>query len=383
MFKRFVKAVKDVAKKVWEFIKKLLPKKPKPKEVEPELEEEKEEDIPPEEDPWEPEEEKPVEPEPVEPKPIEPAIEDENGEEALPYELSGVVSSGESTGFIRIHNTGNTRVIQEYFHSVDELLKCVSCRRNNDVMHNMHQSNKRIEDEDDSGFYLTSDYLSAVRLMRKGYSDILDRVRNEMYAKVKKLTSAYESRKSVPRSGIFGCVPNIQRHLMGLPDTMVNREIDPKKVKTIHIMYSPQAPWYVKGETFIKAGVVLLAAIELIEKSGISVKLDCILYSGERSNEAIFGVVQLKDYKHRLDTLKLCFPLAHPSMLRRIGFKFLETVPGMTKDFTREYGRSLDTHESSGLYKANTKCVHVGLDTIGNCNYDVEQVIRYIRDYAE
>lgn len=380
MFKRFVKAVKDVAKKVWEFIKNLLPKKPKPKEVEPEPEEEKEEDIPPEEDPLEPEEEKPVEPEPVEP---EPAIEDENGEAALPYELSGVVSSGKSTGFIRIHNTGDTRVIQEYFHSVDELLNCVTCRRNNDVMRNMHHSNRRIENEDDSDFYLTPDYLSAVRLMRKGYSDILDRVRDGMYTKVKKLTSAYESRKSVPRSGIFGCVPNIQRHLMGLPDTMVNREIDPKKVKTIHIMYSPQAPWFVKGETFINAGVVLLAAIELIEKSGISVKLDCVLYSGERSGEAIFGVVQLKDYKYRLDTLKLCFPLAHPSMLRRIGFKFLETVPGMTKDFTRGYGRSLDTHESSGLYKANTKCVHIGLDTIGNCNYDVEQVIRYIKDHAE
>lgn len=99
MFKRFVKAVKDVAKKVWEFIKNLLPKKPKPKEVELEPEEEKEEDIPPEEDPLEPKEEKPVEPEPVEP---EPAIEDENGEEALPYELSGVVSSGESTGFMRL-----------------------------------------------------------------------------------------------------------------------------------------------------------------------------------------------------------------------------------------------------------------------------------------
>lgn len=40
MFKRFIKAVKDVAKKVWEFIKKLLPKKPKPKEeiVEPDEE---------------------------------------------------------------------------------------------------------------------------------------------------------------------------------------------------------------------------------------------------------------------------------------------------------------------------------------------------------
>lgn len=40
MFKRFVKAVKDVAKRVWEFIKKLLPKKPKPKEETVESDEE-------------------------------------------------------------------------------------------------------------------------------------------------------------------------------------------------------------------------------------------------------------------------------------------------------------------------------------------------------
>lgn len=370
MFKRFIKVAKDFAKKVWKFIKKLLPKKPKPKEeiVEPEPNEE---------------EEKPVEPEEVEPEEIEPAIEDNDGDEVIPYRLAGVVPSGKATGFIRIHNTADTRVIQEYFHSVDELLSCISYRRNNDVMKGQHSSNKSDIGRENSSFALTPDYASAVQLMRKGYSDILDRVRNEMYTKVKNLTNAYENRKSVPRSGVFGCAPNIQRHLMGLPDTMVNREIDPKKVKTIHIMYSPQAAWHVKGETFVRAGIVLLAAIELIEKSGISVKLDCMLYSGEESGEAIFGVVQLKDYKHRLDTLKLCFPLAHPSMLRRIGFRFLETVPGMTENFTMGYGTSLSTSKSEVLYKTNTNCVHIGLDTIQSCNYNVEKVIRYIKDHVE
>lgn len=351
MFKRFIKAVKDVAKKVWEFIKKLFRKKQKPKE------------------------------EVVEPEEVEPAIEDDEGE---PYQLAGVIPSGKATGFIRIHNTDDTRVIQEYFHSVDELLSCISYRRNNDIMRDAHSSNRgdasRVQN---SNFALTPNYASAVQLMRKGYSDILGRVRGGMYTKVRNLTSAYESRKSVPRSGVFGCAPNIQRHLMGLPDTMVNREIDPKKVKTIHIIYSPQAPWFVKGETFVRAGIVLLSAIELIEKSGISVKLDCIFFSGEAGREAIFGTVQLKDYRHRLDVLKLCFPLAHPSMLRRIGFKFLETVPGMTQDFTMGYGRSLDTDESTALYKTNTNCVHIGLDTIRSCHYNVEEVIRYIKDHVE
>lgn len=36
MFKRFIKAVKDAAKRVWEFIKKLLPKPKKEPQTEPE-----------------------------------------------------------------------------------------------------------------------------------------------------------------------------------------------------------------------------------------------------------------------------------------------------------------------------------------------------------
>ena len=71
MFKRFIKSAKDFAKKVWEFIKKLLPKKPKPKE-EPEKEEE------------------PVEPEETEPIEAEPAVEDDDGDEVTPYRLNGV-----------------------------------------------------------------------------------------------------------------------------------------------------------------------------------------------------------------------------------------------------------------------------------------------------
>ena len=66
MFKRFVKAVKDVAKRVWEFIKKLLPKKPKPKEETVESDEEGEE-------PAKPEETWPIE--------VEPAVEDDDGDE--------------------------------------------------------------------------------------------------------------------------------------------------------------------------------------------------------------------------------------------------------------------------------------------------------------
>lgn len=55
MFKRFIKAVVDTAKKVWEFIKNLFRKKPKPEPIE-----EEPEDVPPDDKPWEPEGEEDV-----------------------------------------------------------------------------------------------------------------------------------------------------------------------------------------------------------------------------------------------------------------------------------------------------------------------------------
>lgn len=366
MFKRFIKAVKDAAKKVWEFIKRLLPKKPKPEPEPVEEEEDPYDDFPPDDEPEEPEEVTPEEVIPVE-------------EEEDPFALEGVSMASVTNGFIRVYDRGGRRVVSEYFHSVDELLNCLSARKNNRIMAGHHSSNK--ESSDFSG---TSSFREAVTLMRKGYSDILDEVKNNTYEQVKNLVHSYEAKKSTPTIGVFGAAPNIQRHLMGLPEAMISRQVDPKKLKTVHILYSPQAPWFVSRGDFIKAGISLLAAIELIEKSGISVRLDCTFYSGGGGDEAIFGVVNLKDYKHRLDTLKLCFPLAHPSMLRRIGFKFLETVPQMTdSSFTLGYGRSLPTAEERLLYKTDPGTVILGLDTIRDkCHYDVEEVIKYIKDHV-
>lgn len=43
--------------------------------------------------------------------------------------------------------------------------------------------------------------------------------------------------------------------------------------------------------------------------------------SAQTGNETTFPTVVIKNYGQRFDLQKVCFPLAHPSMLRRIGFK--------------------------------------------------------------
>ena len=69
-------------------------------------------------------------------------------------------------------------------------------------------------------------------------------------------------------------------------------------------------------------------------------------------------------------------------MLRRIGFKFMETVPGMTKDFSDEYGRPMEYSQFCSLYKRKPQTVLLTLDLIMGFQNNVEKLINFIEENA-
>lgn len=373
--KKFWKSLVQALKEFWEWLKRLFGRKkkdkeepnPKPKEPDP---------------PKEPE--KPVEPViPAKEEWKEPPVKKDISKEDM--NLLAVDEQSDTTGFIRVHNVRGHRVIQEHFQSLEHLIDCLSRRGKNQVM---LQAGADAANKRDSEFSRTGSYAEAVQLMKVGYTDILPKIEKGTSKAMKQLQGQYQRKKSILASKFSGASPSVPRHLMGLPDTMLNREAIPRKVKTLHIVYATHAPWFISGDVFIKAGTVLLSAIQLIENSGISVKLDCIFYAGESDissgGEIAFGVVPLKNYADRLNLQKLCFPIAHPSMLRRIGFRFLETVPALRNpNFPRSYGVVMSDDEIARTFKTNSKVVIMNVHTISDLNYNVEQVINYIKDAAE
>ena len=369
--KKFWRSLVAALKSFWEWLKRLFSRKKKVKE----------EPDPPKEPEEEPE------------KPVEPAApaKEESGkpskEKVIPRKDMNLLEIGEQSntnGFMRVHYTDGYRVVQEHFQSLEHLIDCLSRRGKNKVM---LQAGADSSNKQDSSFSRVRSYHEAVQLMREGYTDILSKIEEGTSNSMKQLQEQYQRKKSILTSNFSGTSPSVPRHLMGLPDAMLNREATPKKTKTLHIVYATHAPWFVKGDTFIKAGTALLSAIQLIENSGVSVKLDCIFYAGMvkgGSEEIVFGVVPLKDYADRLNLQKLCFPIAHPAMLRRIGFRFLETVPALRNpDFPSSYGLIMSNYEIARTFKTNSKVVIINVDTISGLNYNVEQVINYIKDAAE
>ena len=88
-----------------------------------------------------------------------------------------------------------------------------------------------------------------------------------------------------------------------------------------------------------------------MELSGVRVKLDICVMCSKNNGEWQIGCVNVKSYREQMDLKKLCFPIAHPSMFRRFGFRFLEKSKDMENNFCFGYGSSAQADDEQELNK--------------------------------
>lgn len=231
-------------------------------------------------------------------------------------------------------------IIHETFPNFEVLLSTLNKRPNNKIMAYKHDSN-----EDDYDFTKTRNYQEAVDLLRGGYKDILPCIKNSLEEKEKILSKLYSAPKPIPETAVVGFIPHVPNSIMNLPNSMINVQSKIRKQRTVSIMYFISSNCNRDTQFFINAGVALVSAINILETYGVQTKLT-IEYAGTKDSyydedvrEIVLSDVCIKNYGQRFNLQKICFPLAHPSMSRRIGFKYLETVPGLTRSrFADGYG---------------------------------------------
>lgn len=281
---------------------------------------------------------------------------------------------------LQIYEKDGMRVVHEYFSSINQMLNILEGRKNNEVMQNNHSSTQT-GNREWSG---TDSYEEAVKLLTCGYTDILDKLRLGIQKATKSLKDIDFSKSHIIED-VQGASPIVPNYLQGLPKTMCYRQSVPKKIKTINIIYSPCENCSSQPEEFIEAGVAILSAIRAIEKSNISIKLDCMFSDTISRKEAVIGIVRIKNYRDCLDLQKLCFPMAHPSMLRRIGFKYIETAPDMKEyKFTFGYGGSPSLEDLEGFLKLPENTVLLNMKVVREkLECDPKKVIDYINEKVQ
>lgn len=122
-------------------------------------------------------------------------------------------------------------------------------------------------------------------------------------------------------------------YLQGVPNNMVNKKIVPIKNKVITINKTLSVSCSVSAETMKAESVKCFQIIKKIEASGIRVNLNLMISTGH-----VCAKIRLKSANEKLNISKLAFPLVHPSMFRRLYFRFIETYPTIPKSFRFGYG---------------------------------------------
>lgn len=262
-------------------------------------------------------------------------------------------------------------VIEE-FESISQLIEKLSSRDNNEMMKGQNSSETGSE-----SFTGTKSYAEAVKFALEGYTKPLDALKHGTIEAERK---GVAPRRCKVVNDIVGYTPNVPAAVIGLPQSMIRSDNEPKKSKVVEILYSPDANCNVSEKTIEKAGIAVLSLINNLEKSGYRVALKIGFYIAvESGEEQIIATVKVKDWRQPIDLKKIAFPICNASMLRRIGFKWLETCEGLTtRSWRFGYGRSPNYNEALQILDENKmisdKQFFINIGFCENNDFDTDKI---------
>lgn len=202
------------------------------------------------------------------------------------------------------------------FDSIHELVDFISTDENRNGIAD------RSSESGDSSFTGTASLKEALELVEKGDSKLLERidVRN---SSVKEANAFVENVKRSFTNDVVGFTPNVANAVMGIPTNMIRMHKVYHKQKIVNIAVNISVSGGVRKEDMIKNSAILYAAVDSLELQGYRCNVWVTEVARGNGVQHTF-TVKVKTDNQPFNRLKLAFPMAHPSMLRRFGFAINE-----------------------------------------------------------
>lgn len=137
----------------------------------------------------------------------------------------------------------------------------------------------------------------------------------------------YSDKNAGLKPDIVGFIPIVPNAIRGLPMSMLNTNVKPKKNKVISVVYGLSFNCGVDKSDIIRAGLKVMSAVMRLEAQGFRVKLTAMQNYSEKHTHHILAV-NVKSEDQPLDAQRVMFPMFHPAMFRSIGFGWYERLPG-------------------------------------------------------
>jgi len=197
----------------------------------------------------------------------------------------------------------------------------------------------------------TASYDEAEERMMKGDSDLQKKIEEAGVAQTRiKIQKQVQRRQTY--SSVVGAVPNVPAYISGAPNSMIAQRLIKTKKKVLNIGYSMTAHGGVDKNDIIKASAKVVSAILNIEATGVRVNL-YTLFCAKKESHTIGLSLKIKDASRKIDTLRMSYPLAHSSFLRRQCFRWEEVTENVPECYADGYGRVPEPSEQAEFFKRN------------------------------
>ena len=201
--------------------------------------------------------------------------------------------------------------------------------------------------EGDYYFTKTKDFSEAVELFKNGWSDMATKLVQKLKV-IENKTEPMMKPKNV--LGVAGYQAIVPLYLQGVPNNMVSKKMTPVKQKVITLNKSIDYNGGVSADQIIEESIKAMQIVKKLEAQGYRCNLNIVLGSSEPDIK-LYVKVRIKSANEKLNVSKLAFPLVHPSMLRRLFFRFIEVYPHVTKSFVSGYGSPATSNEMRNIFK--------------------------------
>ena len=173
---------------------------------------------------------------------------------------------------------------------------------------------------DFNNWYGTKTFEDAIKLAKEGWTDCANALNKKLNFQINNLGTDKMMKTFLSQVGYQAIVP---LYLNGCPTNMVNKKLEVKKQKIITIVKSVGFRAEHSVDDIKEESIKTLMLVYLLEKKGYRVNLYTLNGYNSRG-QSYFVRVKIKSAGERLNVSKLAFPLVHPSMLRRLNFRFRE-----------------------------------------------------------
>lgn len=194
-------------------------------------------------------------------------------------------------------------------------------------------------DIDKGGWYKTESYDEAVNLMKNGWEDMSKKLTKRLEA-IKSDVQPIKKAKTV--YGVAGYQAIVPLYLNGVPTNMASKKMVVQKQKVITINKDVGYNCFTTSEEIIEESIKALQIVKKLEAQGYRINLN-IIHGTEYGSYRYSFKVRVKSAGEKLNISKAAFPLVHPSMLRRLGFRFLEVFPGVPSGYVGGYGHAANS----------------------------------------